>query len=232
MGLLDHLWDDTVAGPRPENGLGKLRKHHTFSFRPSSGNGTPCFAILCRWLVLKKKKKSVKRHMHWSIWIGSDLWTNYWINGTIVDYFTESFFFLIWINWLWLDQSDGGTARSYGEDSPEDAVKVTRSIMIIKPPGYQGGSAPVSPAGSTPPVSPFSGESLILPFKPNCRWNSTLTQFVVGYFWHFQLSMWLCLCRQMNYLVFFFFWQKWIILFVPLFANIIDAWLVPLWFVA
>jgi template-activating factor I len=44
MGLLDHLWDDTVAGPRPENGLGKLRKHHTFSFRPSSGNGTPCFA--------------------------------------------------------------------------------------------------------------------------------------------------------------------------------------------
>ncbi|XP_048625525.1 dormancy-associated protein homolog 3-like isoform X2 [Brassica napus] len=85
MGILDHLWDDTVAGPRPENGLGKLRKHHTFSFRPSSGN----------------------------------------------------------------DQSDGG-------DSPEEALKVTRSIMIIKPPGYQGGSAPVSPAGSTPPVSPFS----------------------------------------------------------------------------
>ncbi|KAG2297536.1 hypothetical protein Bca52824_044205 [Brassica carinata] len=92
MGLLDHLWDDTVAGPRPENGLGKLRRHHTFSFRPSSGN----------------------------------------------------------------DQSDGGSVRSYGGDSPEEAVKVTRSIMIIKPPGYQGGSAPVSPAGSTPPVSPFS----------------------------------------------------------------------------
>ncbi|WZZ41525.1 hypothetical protein YC2023_037784 [Brassica napus] len=86
MGLLDHLWDDTVAGPRPENGLGKLRRHHTFSFRASSGN-----------------------------------------------------------------------VRSYGGDSPEEAVKVTRSIMIIKPPGYQGGSAPVSPAGSTPPVSPFSG---------------------------------------------------------------------------
>uniref|UniRef100_A0A0D3B8S2 Uncharacterized protein n=2 Tax=Brassica oleracea var. oleracea TaxID=109376 RepID=A0A0D3B8S2_BRAOL len=93
MGLLDHLWDDTVAGPRPENGLGKLRRHHTFSFRASSGN----------------------------------------------------------------DQSDGGSVRSYGGDSPEEAVKVTRSIMIIKPPGYQGGSAPVSPAGSTPPVSPFSG---------------------------------------------------------------------------
>lgn len=57
-----------------------------------------------------------------------------------------------------IDQSDGGSVRSYGEVSPEEAVKVTRSIMIIKPPGYQGGSAPVSPAGSTPPVSPFSGE--------------------------------------------------------------------------
>ncbi|KAL1216583.1 putative dormancy-associated protein [Cardamine amara subsp. amara] len=89
MGLLDHLWDDTVAGPRPENGLGKLRKHHTFTFRPSSAN----------------------------------------------------------------DQSEGGSSRT---DLPEEAVKVTRSIMIIKPPGYQGGSAPVSPAASTPPLSPFS----------------------------------------------------------------------------
>jgi len=26
MGLLDKLWDETLAGPRPENGLGKLRK--------------------------------------------------------------------------------------------------------------------------------------------------------------------------------------------------------------
>ncbi|CAF1702701.1 unnamed protein product, partial [Brassica napus] len=102
MGLLDHLWDDTVAGPRPENGLGKLRRHHTFSFRASSGN----------------------------------------------------------------DQSDGGSVRSYGGDSPEEAVKVTRSIMIIKPPGYQGGSAPVSPAGSTPPVSPFSGEFYFISY-PN-----------------------------------------------------------------
>ncbi|CAN6828520.1 unnamed protein product [Brassica oleracea] len=94
MGILDHLWDDTVAGPRPENGLGKLRKHHTFSFRPSSGN----------------------------------------------------------------DQLDGGNVGSYGGDSPDEGLKVTRSIMIIKPPGYQGGSAPVSPAGSTPPISPLSGE--------------------------------------------------------------------------
>jgi len=51
--------------------------------------------------------------------------------------------------------------RSYGGDSPEDAIKVTRSIMIMKPAGYQSnGSAPASPAGSTPPVSPFSGKVL------------------------------------------------------------------------
>ncbi|KAG4983399.1 hypothetical protein JHK87_028148 [Glycine soja] len=95
MGLLDHLWDDTVAGPRPENGLGKLRKHHTFAFRSASGK-----------------------------------------------------------------ESDSGSVKSYGEDSPEDAVRVTRSIMIVKPPGGNqspSGSAPASPAGSTPPVSPFSG---------------------------------------------------------------------------
>ena len=54
--------------------------------------------------------------------------------------------------------------RSYGGDSVECAVKVSRSIMIVKPAGYQspGGSAPASPAGSTPPLSPFSGKVLIL----------------------------------------------------------------------
>jgi hypothetical protein len=28
MGLLDKLWDDVVAGPKPEKGLGKLRQKH------------------------------------------------------------------------------------------------------------------------------------------------------------------------------------------------------------
>ncbi|XP_057425353.1 dormancy-associated protein homolog 3 isoform X2 [Lotus japonicus] len=95
MGLLDHLWDDTVAGPPPENGLGKLRKHHTFASRSSPGKELADAA---------------------------------------------------------------GSVRPYGVDSPEDATRVTRSIMIVKPPGYQSpsGSAPASPAGSTPPVSPFS----------------------------------------------------------------------------
>ncbi|MQL41393.1 hypothetical protein EI012_26145, partial [Escherichia coli] len=90
----DQLWDDTVAGPPPDNGLGKLRKHHTFAFRSNSAKET-----------------------------------------------------------------EAGSLRSYGEESPEEAMRVTRSIMIVKPPGYQSqsGSAPASPAGSTPPVSPFSG---------------------------------------------------------------------------
>ncbi|GKB46860.1 dormancy-associated protein homolog 3-like protein isoform X1 [Tanacetum coccineum] len=40
MSLLDQLWDDTVAGPPPDKGLGKLRKQSTFTFRSSdSGKG-------------------------------------------------------------------------------------------------------------------------------------------------------------------------------------------------
>ncbi|XP_023632783.1 dormancy-associated protein homolog 4 [Capsella rubella] len=31
MGFLHKLWDETVAGPTPENGLGKLRKHDSSS---------------------------------------------------------------------------------------------------------------------------------------------------------------------------------------------------------
>ncbi|KAF8772283.1 hypothetical protein HU200_005927 [Digitaria exilis] len=30
MGLLEQLWDETVAGPRPESGLGRLRKYSSF----------------------------------------------------------------------------------------------------------------------------------------------------------------------------------------------------------
>ncbi|KAH6772521.1 Dormancy/auxin associated family protein [Perilla frutescens var. frutescens] len=92
MGLLDHLWDDTVAGPRPDSGLGKLRKHSTFSFRSNSG----------------KAESEV-------------------LNST----------------------------RSLGEEAADDATRVTRCIMIVKP--SQKDSPPVSPAGSTPPASPFSG---------------------------------------------------------------------------
>ncbi|KAK4424607.1 Dormancy-associated protein3 [Sesamum alatum] len=94
MGLLDQLWDDTVAGPRPDSGLGKLRKHSTFSSRSNSG-----------------KESEV-----------------------------------------------AGNRRSFAEEAAEDAVRVTRSIMIVKPPQAAAkDSPPASPAGSTPPVSPFAG---------------------------------------------------------------------------
>ncbi|KAL6645958.1 hypothetical protein ACP70R_017566 [Stipagrostis hirtigluma subsp. patula] len=40
MGLLDQLWDETVAGPPPDSGLGKLRKYSSFS-QSSSAPATP-----------------------------------------------------------------------------------------------------------------------------------------------------------------------------------------------
>ncbi|KAK2419071.1 hypothetical protein QL285_041205 [Trifolium repens] len=52
---------------------------------------------------------------------------------------------------------ESGSVRSLGEESSEQVTRVTRSIMIVKPPGFQSGSPPASPAGSTTPVSPFSG---------------------------------------------------------------------------
>ncbi|KAH9620948.1 hypothetical protein KSS87_000706 [Heliosperma pusillum] len=94
MGLLEKLWDDTLAGPHPDSGLGKLRKFNTFSHPPKDNEG---------------------------------------MSGS------------------------------------SEGVKVTRSITIVRPPGYQhtaAGSAPASPAGSTPPVSPFSGvRDLSLPWR-------------------------------------------------------------------
>ncbi|KAJ3704898.1 hypothetical protein LUZ61_008603 [Rhynchospora tenuis] len=40
MSLLDHLWDETVAGPQPDSGLGKLRKLSSFSPTSSSSWST------------------------------------------------------------------------------------------------------------------------------------------------------------------------------------------------
>ncbi|KAF9689823.1 hypothetical protein SADUNF_Sadunf01G0132600 [Salix dunnii] len=36
MGFLHKLWDETLAGPMPDTGLGKLRKYDSFSVRSSS----------------------------------------------------------------------------------------------------------------------------------------------------------------------------------------------------
>ena len=101
MSLLNQLWDDTVAGPPPENGLGKLRKFSTFNFRPNSGKESE-------------------------------------------------------------GQNPNPNTRSLTVDTSDDAIKVTRSIMILKSPRNQNKDSPPaspspSPAGSTPPVSPFSG---------------------------------------------------------------------------
>ncbi|XP_021742585.1 dormancy-associated protein homolog 3-like isoform X1 [Chenopodium quinoa] len=93
MGLLEKLWDDTLAGPQPDSGLGRLRKFNTFNSRSTPSK-----------------------------------------------------------------EMEGGSSVGRS-DNPEE-VKVSRKIMIVKPPGYtQGaGSAPASPAGSTPPSSPFSDQ--------------------------------------------------------------------------
>uniref|UniRef100_A0A2K2AAM1 Folate receptor-like domain-containing protein n=1 Tax=Populus trichocarpa TaxID=3694 RepID=A0A2K2AAM1_POPTR len=99
MSLLDQLWDDTVAGPLPESGLGKLRKMPSLGLRPNPGK----------------------------------------------------------------ESGGGGVMRSHSEEATTvDEKRVTRSIMIVRPPGYTNGSSttpPASPAGSTPPVSPFPGKN-------------------------------------------------------------------------
>ncbi|XP_028774430.1 dormancy-associated protein homolog 4 isoform X1 [Neltuma alba] len=38
MGFLHKLWDETLAGPAPESGLGKLRKYDSF---PASSSASP-----------------------------------------------------------------------------------------------------------------------------------------------------------------------------------------------
>ncbi|KAL3511583.1 hypothetical protein ACH5RR_024300 [Cinchona calisaya] len=40
MGFLHKLWDETLAGPTPESGLGKLRKYNSFSGSRSSSSSS------------------------------------------------------------------------------------------------------------------------------------------------------------------------------------------------
>ncbi|XP_019233400.1 PREDICTED: dormancy-associated protein 1-like [Nicotiana attenuata] len=40
MVLIDKLWDDVMAGPQPDNGLGKLRKSLTVQTGGESGEGS------------------------------------------------------------------------------------------------------------------------------------------------------------------------------------------------
>ncbi|XP_054784948.1 LOW QUALITY PROTEIN: dormancy-associated protein homolog 4-like [Prosopis cineraria] len=41
MGFLHKLWDETLAGPAPESGLGKLRKYDSFSASSTSPISPP-----------------------------------------------------------------------------------------------------------------------------------------------------------------------------------------------
>ncbi|CAN0877756.1 Dormancy-associated protein homolog 4 [Linum grandiflorum] len=45
MGFLHKLWDETLAGPLPEAGLGKLRKYDSFSSATSPPLPPP--AVIC-----------------------------------------------------------------------------------------------------------------------------------------------------------------------------------------
>lgn len=104
MGLLDKLWDDTLAGPQPDTGLGRLRKFSNFSIRTD----------------LSKESEGMN--------VSGKSGPDSPLSPTI----------------------EGDTAA---------APRVTRSIMIRRPAGSPSAasSPPVSPAGSTPPLSPFFG---------------------------------------------------------------------------
>ncbi|KAK4365654.1 hypothetical protein RND71_013534 [Anisodus tanguticus] len=41
MGFIHKLWDETLAGPAPDSGLGKLRKYNSFAGRASSAPPSP-----------------------------------------------------------------------------------------------------------------------------------------------------------------------------------------------
>jgi hypothetical protein len=148
MGLLDQLWDDTVAGSRPDTGLSRLRKQFG---RPAAvkingecalGKKSCMCHCLCQFAALLPPKLT-----------GS---------GCRV---------------CPADPAGEAAAPSFVPPSPatggeEMPVKVTRSIMIKRPAGCPASprsaanTPPASPAGSTPPISPFSaaGECPQKPF--------------------------------------------------------------------
>lgn len=52
MVLLEKLWDDVVAGPQPDRGLGRLRKITT---QPINIRGTYIFKYLGTYLVINQE---------------------------------------------------------------------------------------------------------------------------------------------------------------------------------
>jgi len=113
--LLDKLWDDTVAGPRPENGLGKLRKTGS----TISAMATP-FAP-----GAEEALRKLTEHR----------------------------------------------ANAEFQRSNDEKSQVTQSIIIIKSPSYYRSlslDTPLSPAASSPPISPSS----LTPRERESPWRS------------------------------------------------------------
>lgn len=59
MGFLHKLWDETLAGPAPETGLGKLRKYDSFSgtrslHSPAVVNGAADVAVTRSITILRR----------------------------------------------------------------------------------------------------------------------------------------------------------------------------------
>nr|UYB01875.1 dormancy-associated protein [Lanxangia tsao-ko] len=127
MGLLDKLWDDTLAGPRPDSGLGRLRKPPSFSSSSSSSSSpgvvSPVGAVTPTAAAGAAGRAS---------------------------------------------SSGEGINVITGPQMGEDQPRVTRSIMIKRPPGWSSpgsGTPPSSPASSTPPPSPFAGGGVAQRFR-------------------------------------------------------------------
>lgn len=60
MGFLDKLWDETVAGPPPETGLGKLRKYKSLSAARSPPIINPDEVQVTRSITILKTNSSFR----------------------------------------------------------------------------------------------------------------------------------------------------------------------------
>ncbi|MFQ6639146.1 hypothetical protein Gotur_015888 [Gossypium turneri] len=61
MGFLDKLWDETLAGPMPETGLGKLRKYGSFSAASSSpATADTSQVMITRSITILKSNSGLK----------------------------------------------------------------------------------------------------------------------------------------------------------------------------
>ncbi|XP_022844423.1 dormancy-associated protein homolog 4-like [Olea europaea var. sylvestris] len=46
MGFLHKLWDETLAGPTPDSGLGKLRKYNSLSAAATRSTAAPPYVVI------------------------------------------------------------------------------------------------------------------------------------------------------------------------------------------